>query len=169
MEVRGEVYLPLDDFRRLNEERAERGEPLYANPRNTGAGSVRQLDPRVTASRNLKIWVYSLGNFDAPGLPGNHFDSLEWLREAGFPINPNNRLFQSLDEVCDYYRHWLENRHDLPYEADGVVIKVDPFPYQTSLGFVGREPGGPSPTSSRRSGQRLDSLTSVSTWGALAA
>ena len=140
LEVRGEVYLPLEDFRRLNEERAERGEQLYANPRNTGAGSVRQLDPKVTASRNLKIWVYSLGNNEASGIPANHFDSLEWLRDAGFPINPNNRRFQHLDEVCDYYRHWLENRHDLPYEADGVVIKVDPFSYQNTLGFVGREP-----------------------------
>ena len=140
LEVRGEVYLPLEDFRRLNEEREQRGEPLYANPRNTGAGSVRQLDPRVTASRNLKIWVYSLGNTDVPGLPDNHFDSLQWLRDAGFPINPNNRRFQHLDDVCDYYRHWLESRHDLPYEADGVVIKVDPFSYQNTLGFVGREP-----------------------------
>ena len=140
LEVRGEVYLPLEDFRRLNEEREQRGEQLYANPRNTGAGSVRQLDPRVTASRNLKIWVYSLGNTDVPGLPDNHFDSLEWLRDAGFPVNPNNRRFQRLDEVSDYYHYWLKNRHNLPYEADGVVIKVDPFSFQTSLGFVGREP-----------------------------
>ena len=151
LEVRGEVYLPLEDFRRLNEERAERGEQLYANPRNTGAGSVRQLDPKVTASRNLKIWVYSLGNIDSPGLPANHFDSLEWLRDAGFPINPNNRRFQCLDEVSDYYRHWLENRHELPYEADGVVIKVDPFSYQniprirgtrTPVGHRLQVPGG---------------------------
>ena len=140
LEVRGEVYLPLEDFRRLNEEREQRGEPLYANPRNTGAGSVRQLDPKVTASRNLKIWVYSPGNNDTPGIPGNHFDSLEWLRGAGFPINPNNRRFRHIDEVSDYYHHWLESRHDLPYEADGVVIKVDPFSYQNALGFVGREP-----------------------------
>ena len=140
LEVRGEVYLPIDDFRRLNEERAERGEQLYANPRNTGAGSVRQLDSRITASRNLQIWVYSLGGAEDFPLPEGHWDSLEWLSTLGFRINPNNRRFHTLEEASDYYRYWLETRHDLPYEADGVVIKVDPFSHQTSLGFVGREP-----------------------------
>ena len=140
LEVRGEVYLPVEDFRRLNEERAERGEQLYANPRNTGAGSVRQLDPRITASRSLQIWVYSLGGAGDHPLPEGHWDSLEWLSALGFRINPNNRRFHTLDEASDYYRYWLESRHDLPYEVDGVVIKVDPFSYQSTLGFVGREP-----------------------------
>ncbi len=140
LEVRGEVYLPVEDFRRLNEERAERGEQLYANPRNTGAGSVRQLDPRITASRNLQIWVYSLGGAEDHPLPEGHWDSLEWLSALGFRINSNNRRFHTLDEASDYYRYWLESRHDLPYEVDGVVIKVDPFSYQSTLGFVGREP-----------------------------
>ena len=140
LEVRGEVYLPVEDFRRLNEDRAERGEPLYANPRNTGAGSVRQLDSRITASRNLQIWVYSLGGAEDHPLPEGHWDSLEWLSALGFRINPNNRRFHTLDEASDYYRYWLESRHDLPYEVDGVVIKVDPFSYQSTLGFVGREP-----------------------------
>ena len=140
LEVRGEVYLPVEDFRRLNEDRAERGEPLYANPRNTGAGSVRQLDPRITASRNLQIWVYSLGRAGDHPLPEGHWDSLEWLSALGFRINSNNRRFHTLDEASDYYRYWLESRHDLPYEVDGVVIKVDPFSYQSTLGFVGREP-----------------------------
>ncbi|PKB63225.1 MAG: hypothetical protein BZY67_01100, partial [SAR202 cluster bacterium Io17-Chloro-G1] len=144
LEVRGEVYLPIEDFNRLNEERAQQGEPLYANPRNTGAGSVRQLDSKITASRNLQIWVYSLGDTgDEPGdhaRPESHWESLEWLKDLGFRVNPNNFICHTLDEVADYYDHWLEARHELPYEADGVVIKVDPFAYQEALGVVGREP-----------------------------
>ena len=140
LEVRGEVYLPLEDFRRLNEERAERGEPLYANPRNTGAGSVRQLDPKVTASRNMHIWVYSLGDIGETVRPNGHWDSLQWLNGLGFRINPENQICNNLQEAVDYYHSWMEKRHDLPYEIDGVVIKVNPFAYQDSLGVVGREP-----------------------------
>ena len=139
LEVRGEVYLPIAEFRRLNEERAERGEQLYANPRNTGAGSIRQLDPKVTASRNMQIWIYSLGDAVQEG-PQDHWAVLEWLREMDFRINPENRLCSSLEEVEDYYRHWLERRHDLPYETDGVVVKVSPLDMQDQLGVVGREP-----------------------------
>ena len=140
LEVRGEVYLPLEDFRRLNKERAERGEPLYANPRNTGAGSVRQLDPKVTASRNMHIWVYSLGDIGETVRPNGHWDSLQWLNGLGFRINPENQICNNLQEAVDYYHSWMEKRHDLPYEIDGVVIKVNPFAYQDSLGVVGREP-----------------------------
>ncbi len=140
LEVRGEVYLPLEMFRRLNEERREKGEPLYANPRNTGAGSVRQFDPKVTASRNMEIWVYGLGDTGNCPRPENHSDALDWLKTLGFRINSHNRLCRTLDEVHDYYQSWLERRHDLPYEVDGVVIKVAPFAYQDALGVVGREP-----------------------------
>jgi DNA ligase (NAD+) len=140
LEVRGEVYMPVDEFRRVNQERAERGEPLYANPRNTGAGSVRQLDSRVTASRNLQIWIYSLGDTGGHPGPANHWDALEWLRTLGLRVNPHNRLCHTLDEAYDYYQSWLERRHDLPYQTDGVVIKVAPFAYQEALGVVGREP-----------------------------
>ena len=140
LEVRGEVYLPIEEFRRLNEGRAERGEPLYANPRNTGAGSVRQLDSKVTASRNMHIWVYSLGDIGQSERPDNHSASLEWLTGLGFRTNPENRVCQTLEEVIDYYHSWVVKRHDLPYEIDGVVIKVDPFAYQDRLGVVGREP-----------------------------
>ncbi|MCH2519135.1 MAG: NAD-dependent DNA ligase LigA, partial [Dehalococcoidia bacterium] len=140
LEVRGEVYLPLEEFRLLNEGRAERGEPLYANPRNTGAGSVRQLDPKVTASRNMHIWVYSLGDIGETDRPNGHWDSLQWLNGLGFRINPENRICHTLEEAVDYYHSWMEKRHDLPYEIDGVVIKVDPFAYQDSLGVAGREP-----------------------------
>ena len=147
LEVRGEVHLPKDDFRRLNEERARQGEPLYANPRNTGAGSLRQLDSKITASRNLQIWVYSMGHVggDVGGIgdyprPESHWDALEWLKTLGFRVNPHNKLCESLEEVSDYYHAWLESRHDLPYEVDGVVIKVAPFAYQEALGVAGREP-----------------------------
>ena len=140
LEVRGEVYLPVAEFLRLNEERAERGEPLYANPRNTGAGSIRQLDPKVTAARNMQIWVYSLGDAQAPGMPDNHWDALAWLNELGFRINPANHRCSTLEEVMDFYQSWLERRHDLPYEADGVVVKVSSLAMQEQLGVVGREP-----------------------------
>ena len=139
LEVRGEVYLPVAEFRRLNEERAANGEPLYANPRNTGAGSIRQLDPKVTAARNMQIWVYSLGDA-ATAAPDDHWRVLQWLADLGFRINPENRLCTSLQEVEDYYRYWLERRHELPYEADGVVVKVSPLEMQDRLGVVGREP-----------------------------
>ena len=145
LEVRGEVYLPVEDFERLNEERARQGEPLYANPRNTGAGSLRQLDPKITASRNLQIWVYSMGEIggeasQASPPPDSHWDALEWLQTLGFRTNPHNRLCSTLDDVIAYYQSWLEQRHSLPYQVDGVVIKVSPFNYQESLGVVGREP-----------------------------
>ena len=140
LEVRGEVYMPVDSFRRLNEERAERGELLFANPRNSGAGTIRQLDPKVTASRNMQIWVYALGDAGESSHPSDHWETLEWLGSLGFRTNPNNRLCHTLAEVNDYYREWLERRHDLLYEVDGVVIKVNPFNYQNSLGVVGREP-----------------------------
>ena len=140
LEARGEVYMPLESFRRLNEERTERGEPLYANPRNTGAGSVRQLDSKVTASRNMQIWVYSLGDIGDYTRPDDQWQALEWLKALGFRINPHNRLCHSLEEAHDFYQSWLEQRHDLPYEVDGVVIKVAPFALQDTLGVVGREP-----------------------------
>lgn len=142
LEVRGEVFLPIPQFRRLNEERAANGEPLYMNPRNTGAGSIRQLDPKVTASRNMEIWVYSLSGTGAgvPGTVEGHWEALEWLKGLGFRINPNNRVCRTIEEVIDYYDYWVEARHDLPYEADGVVVKVSSLALQDALGIVGREP-----------------------------
>ncbi len=140
LEVRGEVYLPVGEFRRLNEERAERGEALYANPRNTGAGTIRQLDPKVTAARNMSIWVYSLNSTEEVEFLEGHWEALEWMESVGFRINPENRLCHSLEEVRDYYQSWLERRHDLPYEVDGVVVKVSPLALQERLGVVGREP-----------------------------
>ncbi len=115
LEARGEVYFPVEEFQRLNREREALGEPLYANPRNTGAGSVRQLDPRVTASRNLQIWVYSLGDTEDHPRPEGHWESLEWLSRLGFRVNPDNRRCRTVAEANDYYHEWLEKRHDLPY------------------------------------------------------
>jgi DNA ligase (NAD+) len=141
LEVRGEVYLPIPEFQRLNEERTKTGEPLYANPRNTGAGSIRQLDSKITASRNMEIWVYSLNTvITGDDTPEGHWEALEWLKSLGFRINPNNRICHSVDEVMAFHQHWVEARHGLPYEADGVVVKVSSLALQNALGVVGREP-----------------------------
>ena len=140
LEVRGEVYMPVASFRQLNEERAERGEPLFANPRNSGAGTIRQLDPKVAAARNMQIWVYSLSDAGESPYPGGQWETLQWLQSLGFNANPENRRCHTLEEVNEYYQKWLERRHSLPYEVDGIVIKVDPFGYQNALGIVGREP-----------------------------
>ena len=140
LEVRGEVYLPIPEFRRMNEKLAAKGEQLYMNPRNTGAGSVRNLNPKVTASRNMAIWVYSLNESGAVPPADAHWDTLEWLKTLGFRINPHNRLCSNLEEVIDFYDQWVEARHDLPYEADGVVVKVSSLSLQRQLGIAGREP-----------------------------
>ena len=140
LEVRGEVYLPLDSFQRMNEERARNGESLYANPRNTGAGTIRQLDPEVTRSRNMQIWTYSLNYAGDALMPAGHWEALERLQSYGFRVNDENRIFDTVDEVCAFYDEMLHRRHDWNYEADGVVVKVDSLTQQNALGFAGREP-----------------------------
>ena len=140
MEVRGEVYFPRDAFARLNEERADRGEPLYANPRNTAAGSLRQLDPRVTASRRLDVWCYQLGWIEGREEPPTHWEAMEWLRELGFRVNQEASRVDSLDRVIEYYDGWTKSRFEKNYQTDGVVVKIDRRDYQRHLGFVGREP-----------------------------
>ena len=140
LEVRGEVYMPREAFRQLNEERVAKGEPPFANPRNSGAGSIRQLDPRKTASRNLDIFVYALGYMENGSTPDNQWDSLQRIRELGFKVNPHNTLCQNLGEVEELYRSWLEERHPLPYQTDGLVVKINSFRHQDVLGYVGREP-----------------------------
>ena len=139
-EVRGEVYLPRDGFQRLNEERIAQGQLPYANPRNTAAGAVRQLDSRITAARSLDIFVYGLGYAEDGTYPDTHWETLLWLQEMGFRINPNSAFSTSPEEVEDYYHHWLEAREELNYDADGVVVKVNRLDLQRHLGFVGREP-----------------------------
>lgn len=139
-EVRGEVYLSKVGFKRLNEERARAGEPLFANPRNAAAGSVRQLDPRITAQRPLDIYIYMLGYAEGKRVPGTHWEIMEYLRSLGFKTNPANARVDSLSQVEEYYQTWLRRREELPYEADGVVIKANSIPIQERLGAVGREP-----------------------------
>jgi len=138
-EVRGEVYLSKKGFKKLNEERAAAGLPLFANPRNAAAGSVRQLDPRITAQRPLDIYIYGLGWAEGK-VPDNHWDTMEYLKSLGFKLNPHNTLFTNIDEVESYYQRWTSEREHLPYEADGIVVKVNRFDLQQQLGVVGREP-----------------------------
>ena len=139
-EVRGEVYFPRSAFQRMNEERIAQGEAPYANPRNTAAGSLRQLDPRMTALRPLDIFVYALGYAEDADMPGNHWETLERLSALGFKTNPSNVLCHTLEEVEDYYQKWLEAKEDLDYGVDGMVAKINPLSYQQHLGVVGREP-----------------------------
>jgi len=141
LEVRGEIYLPRAAFAKLNEERAAAGEPTYANPRNTAAGSIRQLDPALAAARPLALWSYSIGALE--GLEfATHFESLEWLREHGFPVSPDVERHETLDSVVAACRSWEERREGLDFEIDGVVVKVDNLGLQRRLGVVGREPRG---------------------------
>jgi DNA ligase (NAD+) len=139
VEVRGEIYLPLADFARLNEERAAAGEATFANPRNSAAGSLRQLDPALTASRPLSIWTYGLGATRG-WEPARHSEAIEWLREKGFKVNPDVKVHESFDDVAARCTWWQERRDQLDYEIDGVVIKVDDRGLQRELGVIGREP-----------------------------
>jgi DNA ligase (NAD+) len=141
LEVRGEIYLPLAAFVRLNEQRAEAGEPTYANPRNTAAGSIRQLDPQLAASRPLSIWCYSVGTVEGIEFE-RHWESLEWLRDHGFRVNRDVELHDTVDEVVAACRAWEDRRDRLDFEIDGVVVKVDDLALQRQLGVVGREPRG---------------------------
>jgi len=139
-EARGEVFLPKAGFHKLNQERAAEGQPLFANPRNAAAGSVRQLDPRITAKRPLDIYIYALGYAEGKATPSSHWESMEYLKSLGFKVNPNNRRFSRIEQVEDYYRNWEKEKERLPYEADGIVVKVDSLEWQDSLGSVGHEP-----------------------------
>jgi len=139
-EVRGEVYLPKVGFRKLNKEREEEGLPLFANPRNAAAGSVRQLDPRITVKRPLDIYIYMLGYAEGKAVPSTHWETMEYLRSLGFKINPNNKRVNRIEEAEAYYQTWTQKRESLPYEADGVVVKTDLLEYHNFLGDVGREP-----------------------------
>ena len=139
-EVRGEVYLPKAGFHKLNQERAAEGLPLFANPRNAAAGSVRQLDPHITAKRPLDIYIYALGYAEGKATPPTHWETMEYLKTLGFKINPNNRLLSTIGQVEKFHHTWAERRESLPYEADGVVVKVNQFDLQEQLGSIGHEP-----------------------------
>ena len=140
LEVRGEIYMGRAGFKRMNEAREAEGLPLYANPRNSAAGSVRQLDPNVTATRPLNIWVYALGYAEARAVPDTQWELLQWLNSMGIRTNPNNRHYENPEGALDYYRQWLEGREDLDYDTDGAVVKVNSRAHWETLGVVGREP-----------------------------
>jgi len=142
LEVRGEVYMPKAEFARVNTEREEAGLSLYANPRNCAAGSLRQIDPRVTASRRLSAWCYILIEDRPDGLPSTErqSDALDRLVGLGFPVEPNRAADLDIDGVLGFLERWGEPRHHLAYETDGVVVKVDRFDLQRRLGMVSRAP-----------------------------
>jgi DNA ligase (NAD+) len=139
LEVRGEVYMPKRSFERINAEQEDAGLQPYANPRNAAAGAVRQKDPAVTASRDLATFMYQVADPRRLGLSGQR-EALEWLRSSGFRVNPDIQLCGSAEEVRAFCRAALERRGDLPYEIDGVVVKVDSFALQVELGFTSKAP-----------------------------
>jgi DNA ligase (NAD+) len=140
LEVRGEIYMPIAAFDALNKRQADAGDRLFANPRNSAAGSVRQKDPSITASRELAMWTYQLGAVEGGPTFKTHAETLEWMRSVGLPVNPEIRSLGTLDEVYAYCRHWQEHRHDLPYEIDGVVVKVDNLRLRDELGATSHAP-----------------------------
>ena len=140
LEVRGEVYMPIAGFERFNKEAAERGEKTLVNPRNAAAGSLRQLDPRMTAARPLDLFIYGVGYVEGGELPRRYSQVLKALRGWGFKICPQSTVVNSIDGCLEYYREMGEMRSRLPYQIDGVVYKVDDIELQRQLGFVSRAP-----------------------------
>lgn len=139
LEVRGEIYMPKKEFVRLNQEREEREEKLFANPRNAAAGSLRQLDPAITARRALAGFFYDVIFIEGQEI-GSQADELAFMREQGLPVNPEARLCASIDEVFEYCQEFNERRHELPYEIDGVVVKVNEIQPRQVLGYTAKSP-----------------------------
>ncbi len=141
IEVRGEVYMAKTAFNSLNERMAEGGAKTFANPRNAAAGSLRQLDPKITAQRPLRFFAYAVGPVSGAGhLPQSQFAMLEWIADLGVPTNPYAHRFEKLDEVIEFCRHWTENRDTLDYEIDGLVVKIEDFRFQQGLGATSHAP-----------------------------
>jgi DNA ligase (NAD+) len=139
IEVRGEVYLPRREFERINRDREAADEALFANPRNAAAGSLRQLDPRITAERALDIFVYGVGVREGVELT-THAGTLGYLASLGFKTNPHYRIFPSIEEVAAFCESWADKRADLPYDIDGLVVKVNSLADQAALGFTAKDP-----------------------------
>lgn len=141
VEVRGEVYMPVEGFRKLNREREKAGEPLFANPRNAAAGSLRQLDPKVTASRPLSTFIYTI-SWTGPGedMPATQEKCLDAMRRAGLRTNAHSRKFDSLGKVLEHISSWEPKRKDLDYQIDGIVVKVNSEDQQRRLGFTSKDP-----------------------------
>ena len=136
IEVRGEIYMPLKAFNELNEKRLINGEPIFQNPRNAAAGSIRQLDSSVAKSRKLDAFLYHVPETDKK----THYEALMELKELGFIVNPNIRLVKNIDEILDYINEWTARRGELPYDIDGIVIKVNDIHMQRELGFTAKYP-----------------------------
>ena len=136
IEVRGEIYMPLKAFNELNEKRLENGEPIFQNPRNAAAGSIRQLDSSVAKSRKLDAFLYHVPETDKK----THYEALMELKDLGFIVNPNIRLVKNIDEILDYINEWTARREELPYDIDGIVIKVNDIHMQRELGFTAKYP-----------------------------
>lgn len=139
IEVRGEIYMSKSSFEALNDLRKERGEELLANPRNAAAGSVRQLNSKIAASRSLSNFIYHLPNALDFGIH-THFEALEYMNKLGFKVNKNNKKVHGINELLDYINYWTINRNSLPYEIDGIVIKLDDIDKQQTLGFTSKYP-----------------------------
>ena len=139
IEIRGEIYMPKASFFSLNEERKRNGMDLFANPRNAAAGSVRQLDSKIAASRNLSSFLYHFPNAEQHGLH-SHYESLEFMKKLGFNVNPNIRRVDGIEELLLFIEEWTKNRETLPYEIDGIVIKLDDLNAQRKLGFTAKYP-----------------------------
>ena len=139
IEVRGEIYMDKDTFNNINEERKRNGFPLFANPRNTAAGSIRQLDSKIAASRNLKTFIYHLPNALDYGIH-YHSEALEYMRKLGFTVNENITCVDNITDLLDFISYWTENRDSLPYEIDGMVIKLNDIDEQQRLGFTAKYP-----------------------------
>ena len=140
VEVRGEVYLPISEFERINAEATAAGDKTYVNPRNTAAGSLRQKDAAVTATRRLAFWSYQLGEVVGGPDFATHHETMDWIASLGFPVNPERRLVGSLAEVSAFCVDWQGRRHDLDYEIDGVVVKLDDLAVREQLGATARAP-----------------------------
>ncbi|KTD11077.1 DNA ligase [Legionella gratiana] len=140
IEIRGEVYMPKAGFEAYNKKAKESGEKIFANPRNAAAGSLRQLNPAVTASRPLAIYCYGIGACEDYRLPNSHWDQLQLLKEFGFRVSSDSKKEVGIKGCLDYYHHMLTKREQLPYEIDGVVYKIDSIPLQQQLGFISRAP-----------------------------
>ncbi len=140
VEVRGEVFMPKKSFHALNEDREERGEELFANPRNAAAGSLRQLDSKIAAKRNLDVFIYGIGGDGETYGLNDHDESLRYLTELGFKTNGKRKVCRSVEEVLAYIEQWTNERNQLSYEIDGIVIKVNRFLHQQDLGFTAKSP-----------------------------
>ncbi len=140
LEVRGEVFMPHAGFERLNQQALEKGEKTFANPRNAAAGSLRQLDPKITSKRPLVLNAYGIGIAEGVDLPNTHYERLQWLKSIGIPVNPEIRLCNGTDEVLDFYRDIQNKRSSLGYDIDGTVLKINDIALQEKLGFISKAP-----------------------------